>query len=188
MPDEKFAEAKAIVDRFVAYFEPSYRQLAQYAALPLLLTPELLNFLRSRFLRGQVPWVAEADLLLSDLCRQVGYELYAMKSDVRAYLLADMAESVGRDAMQEVAQLLIQYTQYLEKLDPLLREEERQAQQWAAMVYLEESREQAVQQMAEALQRQVTAVSTTSGYIAQRTGNQPADPHCGIVSARIRRL
>ena len=44
-----------------------------YAALPLILTPELLNYLRNHFLRDKVPWVAEVDLLLSELCRPVGY-------------------------------------------------------------------------------------------------------------------
>lgn len=148
--------AKVLVDRFVSYFDESYRQLAYYAALPLLLTPELLNFLRGRFLRGQVPWVAEADLLLSDLCRQVGYEQYALKPAVRAYLLSEMEETIGRDAMQNVARLLIQYMQYLEKLDVRHRREERQAQQWAAMVYLDDNREQAVQEMKSALQQQMT--------------------------------
>ena len=172
MNEERHAEAKALVDRFISHFEESYRLLAYYAALPLLLTPELLNFLRGRFLRGQVPWVAEADLLLSDLCRQVGYELYAIKPAVRAYLLAEMAETVGREAMQAVARLLITYTQYLEKLDPRYREEERQAQQWAAMVYLDESREQAVQQMATALRQQVAAATTGDTLLNELEANR----------------
>ena len=79
--------AEQMVERFVRRFEPSYKLLAYHAALPLVLTPELLNFLRVQFLRGEVPWMAEVDLLLSDLCRQVGYELYAMDTAVRAYLL-----------------------------------------------------------------------------------------------------
>ncbi|MEZ5592488.1 MAG: hypothetical protein R3F53_17990 [Gammaproteobacteria bacterium] len=86
---EQFARQK--VERFVRRFDESYRLLAYYAALPLILTPELLNYLRNHFLRGQVPpWVAEADLLLSDLCEPVGYEQYAMEQSVRACLLADM--------------------------------------------------------------------------------------------------
>ncbi len=53
-------------------FDESYGLLAYHAALPLVLTPELVNYLRNEFLRGeQVPWVAEVDLLLSDLCSQV---------------------------------------------------------------------------------------------------------------------
>ena len=88
--------AKQQVDRFVRRFEPSYRKLAYHAALPLVLTPELLNYLRNQFLREEkVPWVAEVDLLLSDLCRPVGYEQYAMEPAVRAYLMEENGASSG---------------------------------------------------------------------------------------------
>jgi hypothetical protein len=72
---ELHEQAKQTVDRFVRRFDESYRSLAYHAALPLVLTPELVNYFRNQFLRNeQVPWVAEVDLLLSDLCSQVGYE------------------------------------------------------------------------------------------------------------------
>ena len=84
--DEMIAQNK--VERFVSRFESSYHFLACHAALPLVLTPELVNYLRVQFLKSEgVPWIAEADLLLSDLCRPVGYELYVMDEAVRAYLL-----------------------------------------------------------------------------------------------------
>lgn len=41
--------AEQIVERFVRRFQPSYKLLACHAALPLVLTPELLNFLRVQF-------------------------------------------------------------------------------------------------------------------------------------------
>ncbi len=76
--------AKQQIERFVARFEPSYEYLACHCALPLVLTPELVNYIRVQFLlREEVPWIAEADLLLSQLCRPVGYELYAMTPAVR---------------------------------------------------------------------------------------------------------
>ena len=106
-------QAQRQVERFVRRFEPSceprrevplYRLLAYHAALPLVLTPELLNYLRNQFLRGEgVPWVAEADLLLSDLCRPVGYEQYAMDTAVRAYLLEEMEQVLGRARVEAVA-------------------------------------------------------------------------------------
>ncbi|MFN9060809.1 MAG: formylglycine-generating enzyme family protein, partial [Pseudanabaena sp.] len=70
--------AQQKVERFVRKFGEPHKLLAYHAALPLLLTPELLNYLRTEFLYGQVDWVAEVDLLLSPLCVPVGHELYAM--------------------------------------------------------------------------------------------------------------
>jgi len=144
--------ARQTIERFVRRFQPSYKRLAYYAALPLLLTPELVNFLRTQFLFGQVPWIAEADLLLSDLCSQVGYELYAMDAAVRSDLLAQMKRQEGETKMQEVARLLIRYLQYLEQTRPSRRPFERQAQKWSAMVYLDDRREQAVREMTQAFQ------------------------------------
>ncbi|NER83630.1 MAG: formylglycine-generating enzyme family protein, partial [Leptolyngbya sp. SIO1D8] len=62
-------ETAAKVEQFVTRFgNESYRSLAYHAALPLVLTPELVHYLRIQFLReDNVPWEAEVDLLLSDL-------------------------------------------------------------------------------------------------------------------------
>jgi hypothetical protein len=83
-------EAKEQIKNFTERFEPSYETLVYHAALPFVLTPELLNYLRIEFLGKEVPWIAEADFLLSDLCNPVGYELYAMKADIRAYALKQL--------------------------------------------------------------------------------------------------
>jgi len=151
--EQKLERAAQMVERFLRRFQPSYRMLAYHAALPLVLTPELVNYLRVEFLRGEVPWVAEVDLLLSDLCRQVGYELYAMETDVRSYLLKEMKRELGEERMQEVAKRLIRYVRYLHQTNPYISSQELQAQQWAAMVYLEEPRQQAVKEIAEAFQQ-----------------------------------
>ena len=132
-------QAEQSVERFVQRFDESYRLLAYHAALPLVLTPELVNYLRNEFLRNeQVPWVAEVDLLLSDLCSQVGYELYAMDTHVRGYLLEQMEQDqrFGKPRMQEVAQVLYSYVSYLSRLNLGRRQQEIQAQRLAAMVYL----------------------------------------------------
>ena len=152
LPDREKERAKQAVDRFVRRFEKSYRLLAYHAALPLVLTPELLNYLRNQFLRGEVPWVAEVDLLLSDLCSQVGYELYAMDIAVRAHLLEEMKQELGEQRMQEVARLLISYVRHLAQTNPFIGRQELQAQQWAAMVYLDDQREKAVREISEAFQ------------------------------------
>ena len=115
--DEQKKWATQVVERFVSRFDESYRLLAYHAALPLVLTPELVNYLRNEFLRGeQVPWVAEVDLLLSELCSQVGYELYAMDTHVRAYLLEQMEQDphLGKRRMQGSSPGLNKLCQLLE--------------------------------------------------------------------------
>jgi formylglycine-generating enzyme required for sulfatase activity len=133
--EQREDRAKRRVSRFVARFKPDYSELLCYAALPLVLTPELVSYLRNEFLRG-LPWIAEVDLLLSDLCSPVGYELYAMDTDVRAYLLKTRSETCSEDRMAEVANLLISYVRYLAANNSQVSERELAAQQWAALVYL----------------------------------------------------
>ncbi len=128
------------VKLFERQFGSEYRLLAYHAALPLVLTPELLHYLRTEFLLNnrEIGWEAEADLLLSDLCTQVGYELYAMDSDVRSYLLQEMSTDarIPEDRTFKVAQVLISYVADLSRINPGQRQQELQAQRWAAMIYL----------------------------------------------------
>ncbi|MEM6866798.1 MAG: SUMF1/EgtB/PvdO family nonheme iron enzyme [Cyanobacteria bacterium P01_C01_bin.121] len=153
----QWTEPAQQVDRFVARFShPAYRLLAEYAALPLVLTPELVHYLRVEFLRDdRVPWEAEVDLLLSDLCSQVGHELYAMDTQVRAYLLHQMQDdAVWQQRQQEVAQVLISYVSYLSRIDPKRRQKELEAQRLAAMTYLgDESCQQAAEEIVERLKQ-----------------------------------
>ena len=151
--------AKEKVARFASQFGEPYRKLAHYAALPLILTPELLNYLRNHFLRGEVPWVAEADLLLSELCRPVGYEQFAFSPEVRAYLIGQMREQIGESAMEEVARLLIRYVHHLSRTSPHLSRDGLQAEQWSAMVFLKEKREDAVAEIAEAFRDHLLPVT-----------------------------
>ncbi len=167
--------ARQQVKRFVRRFEPSYRRLAYYAALPLVLTPELVHYLRNQFLLKDavsqdgviekgVPWVAEADLLLSDLCSPVGYEQYAIDPAVRAYLLSEMETVIGRDQMQAVARLLLSYVQQLAQANPEIWQQELKNQQWAAMVYLDDlnSRESVVGQLAAEYEKWAAAGKITA--------------------------
>jgi len=148
----RWTEQAKQVERFVTRFgKASYRLLADYAALPLVLTPELVHYLRVEFLRDAgVPWEAEVDLLLSDLCSQVGHELYTMDTQVRAYLLDQMQDDpVWQQRQREVAQVLISYVSYLSRIDPKRRQKELEAQRLAAMTYLgDEQCQQAAQEIA----------------------------------------
>jgi formylglycine-generating enzyme required for sulfatase activity len=157
MEQEQWREwAEQAVNQFVRRFSEPYRLLAYHAALPLVLTPELLNYIRNEFLRGEaLPWVAEVDLLLSDLCSQVGYELYAMKPQIRSLLLEQMAEDqrCGKLRMKAVAQVLMSYVKYLSQVSPQ-RRYELEAQRWAAMVFLgDEDCNRVAQEIAERLQQ-----------------------------------
>ncbi len=169
--EQERERARQAVEQFVWRFDKSYLLLAYHAALPLVLTPELVNYLRNEFLRGEkVPWVAEVDLLLSDLCSQVGYELYAMDTHVRAYLLEQMEQDpgFGKRRMQEAAQVLISYVNYLGRLNPGRRQQELEAQRWAAMVFLgDESCKAAAREIAEQLQH--------SGQLAEANGSIRAE-------------
>ncbi|NEP53103.1 MAG: formylglycine-generating enzyme family protein [Moorea sp. SIO3C2] len=163
--------AKQAVERFVRRFDESYRVLAYHAALPLVLTPELVNYLRNQFLRNEnVPWVAEVDLLLSDLCSQVGYELYAMDTHIRGYLLEQMKQDprFGKLRMQQVAQVLINYVKYLSRLHPGRKQKELEAQRWAAMVYLGD--EQCKQAAREIAQRLIETTSETDSEHLTESG------------------
>ncbi len=148
--------------RFLLRFGEPYRRLAWYAAVPLILTPELLNYLRVRFLRGRdgVPWIAEADLLLSDLCVPVGYEQYALDQDVRALLLDEMRACAGPEAMAEAARLLLRYVRQLGRDGSGLGRTQLQAEQWSAMAYLQARRGEAAHQIAEAFCAGLSAVVT----------------------------
>ena len=167
--------ARASVDWFVDSHGAqgdAYRLLACYAAMPLVLTPELLNYLHNRFLAHLgLPWVAEVDLLLSDLLRPVDAELYAMPPATRAYLLDELRRRAGEVEMQRVARVLIHYTRHLARTNPYLDDEELRTQQWAAMVYLDETRATAAREVAEAfaaVTTQLAAQPVTAPLDVQR--------------------
>lgn len=171
LSDHSKQSARQRIDRFVQRFDDSYRRLAYYAALPLVLTPDLLNYLRNQFLRGEVPWVAEVDLLLSELCSPTGYEQYVMEMAVRAVLLEEMEQVLGRTRMEAVAQLLIDYVRKLARTMPQVSQRSLQTQQWAAMVYLDDQRQMAVEQIARSLQ-DVLPERVTAGQAGLSTANQ----------------
>ena len=148
MSDKAEQLARQKITRFVRRFDESYRLLAYYAAAPLVLTPELLNYLRNHFLRGQVPWIAEADLLLSELCEPVGYEQYTMESSVRACLLADMERQLGAEPLRHVARLLITHVNQLLQQPSTYSEQALRAERWSAMAYLSEQRDAVASEVA----------------------------------------
>jgi hypothetical protein len=112
--------------------------LAMHAALPLGLTPDLLHLLRVNFV-PDAPWVAEADLLLSPLCGEVGGDIYEMDARVREELL-DLLSSdpeFGPPYVRQVAEFLYEYAaRSLASAadDPELRDF-FEAQAWVGLAY-----------------------------------------------------
>lgn len=122
---------------FARRFGERHTTLAMVAALPLGLTPELVHLLRVNFV-PTAPWIAEADLLLSDLCTEVGGEMYEMLPDVRALLVEELRSDSEFNIRQQqrVAAFIYEYSR---RQLVLTRQEERRdflrAQQWAALAY-----------------------------------------------------
>lgn len=126
--------------------------LACYAALPVVLTPDLLHKLWLNF--KDYRWedkyavihpVAPADLLLSPLVEEIGHELYEMSESIRQVLLLHLKEVTSELApnpqklhtLTAIAQFLHSYAQY--DFTPANKNDDafREAQIWTAMSYLD---------------------------------------------------
>jgi len=136
------------IETFLMRFGNDYQALLDYAAIPVVVTPELLNYLRMEF-TPKLPWVAEVDLLLSDLFRVVGYEQYAMQSYVRAVLLDGLDERIGKGRMEAAAKLLIGYVAQLKQENPYLSDRELQRQRWSAMVFIDDRKAEVVKEISD---------------------------------------
>ncbi len=101
--DEAWQRARSFARRFG---EPHVR-LAMHGAVPIGLTPELLHLIRINFV-AVAPWVAEADLLLSPICRDVGGGFYEMDEELRGLLVEELQRDpeFGPGRLQSVAGFL----------------------------------------------------------------------------------
>jgi hypothetical protein len=105
--------------------------LARHAAFALALTPDLLYQIWANFV-PETPWISVSHILLSRLCRSVGYELYEMDIAVRNQLLAELKEQYGQKRFNDLAEFLQDYVvQQLTDDDPNTQEL-AQAQEWTA--------------------------------------------------------
>jgi len=133
---------KQAVDECVAFerrFGPPHLRLACHAALPGILSPELLNLIHLNFLGNeQIPWIAEADFLLSRLCRPLGDGLYEVEPGVREVLLVELENQFGWERPAEVARFLVCYL--TDRPHHWLPPERRQLLGWIAQAYLNPDR------------------------------------------------
>ena len=153
----KPAIAEYQITRFSKRFGEAHLLLARHAAFPLALTPDLLYRIWANFQRNargtllSIPWVAVADLLLSNLCDAVGPELYEMDDQVRETLLGQLKadDRFGPDRVNELAEFLLDYIRrQLGSDDPDIRDFAK-AQQVTALAYTKPSR--AAAELAKAL-------------------------------------
>jgi uncharacterized protein YgiM (DUF1202 family) len=149
--------ALAAVVAFTRRFGPETTALAMHAALPLGLSPELVHLLRVNFVR-HAPFIAEADLLLSPLCTEVGGGMYEMDADVRELLLGELAASraYGPAHVRRVAHFLRVWA--IRAMDDAADADAREylrVQQWVALAHEDPAR--AAEELAGALRAGVEA-------------------------------
>ncbi|MGF1523401.1 MAG: hypothetical protein ACFBSF_13890 [Leptolyngbyaceae cyanobacterium] len=128
--------------QFAQRFGQPHVDLACHAAFPIAFTPDLLYRLWAHFrtdVQGQplhIPWVAVADVLLSPLCDEVGFDLYEIDTDLRTALLNRLKADprFGPLRLQELADFLLIYHQasQLHSDDPDVQEL-AQVQRWNAL-------------------------------------------------------
>ena len=136
MSETNVTNSDIAIERVVGFaqkFNRAHLDLACHAAFPQTLTPELLYQIWLRFV-PQAPWTAVARIILSRLCREVGYELYEMDIDVRNLLLTELKEDkrFGEQRLNELAEFYNNYLKY--QFSSEEREEDlTQPQYWIAL-------------------------------------------------------
>jgi hypothetical protein len=141
--EAKYKIAKRRIESFSKRFGEPHFYLACHAAFPLALTPDLLYRLWANFQQDvnsdmlNIPWIAVADLLLSNLCNEVGYELYEIDWAIRNELLNQLKNNscFGQQRILELSNFLLAYMgEQLNSSDPDTRDF-AQAQKWTALAY-----------------------------------------------------
>ncbi len=136
---ERWLSTEMAVQEVVAFerrFGPKHLWLACHAALPLIITPELLNLLHLNFLdKEKIPWIAETDFLLSPLCRPIDEGLYEVEPGVREVLLVELENRFGWQRPLELANFLLAYL--AKKPDRRQQPDITRTHQWIAQAYID---------------------------------------------------
>ncbi|HEY9800837.1 MAG TPA: hypothetical protein V6D25_10800 [Leptolyngbyaceae cyanobacterium] len=144
--------AQRRVEGFAQQFGEAHRNLARHAAFPLVLTPDLLYQIWANFV-PQAPWVAVAHVLLSRLCRQVGYEMYEMDISDRNLLLRELKKEFGQERFDELGEFLLDYVAQRLTDDDADTQDLREAQEWTALAYTKP--DEVAQELAQAISQRV---------------------------------
>ncbi len=137
---------------FAQQFGDAHCKLARHAAFPLVLTPDLLYQIWANFV-PEAPWTAVAHVLLSRLCRQVGYEMYEMDTADRNLLLRELKEQFGQERFDELGEFLLDYVAQRLTDDDADTQDLREAQEWVVLAYTKP--DEAARELAQALSQRV---------------------------------
>jgi formylglycine-generating enzyme required for sulfatase activity len=91
-------------DKYTEKDGQDYQDLLSYAAFPFVLTPDLLYQIWANF-SLEISWIGVARILLSPLCREIGYEVYEIDLSIRNELLKELAD----EELQKLGQFMLQY-------------------------------------------------------------------------------
>ena len=145
-------------------------RLAMHAAVPQSFRPDLLHLLKLNFLPRELhDPAAEADVLFSPLCEEVGRGYFEFGPHVRSLLLDNLAANYVADRtprIARVANFLLFYVEQMERhaaggLDRLWRDY-LEVQRWVALAFLDP--DAAARQLAAALK----GSGSTGGEFAAR--------------------
>jgi formylglycine-generating enzyme required for sulfatase activity len=122
---EKIQRQKAIaerkVDRFIERCEVQYGDdmlnFACHVAFPLTLTTDVVYLLRQEYF-PKSSWSIAAELLLSNLCESVGYDLYEMGTPIRRVLLNRLVSEFGEKRVYDLAGWMARYIQHRLSIEP----------------------------------------------------------------------
>ncbi len=154
--------AQRRIEGFAQQFGEAHRNLARHAAFPLVLTPDLLYQIWANFV-PEAPWKAVAHVLLSRLCRQVGYEMYEMDISDRNLLLRELKEEFGQERFEELGEFLLDYVAQRLTGDDPDTQDLAQAQEWTALAYTKPR--QVARELAEALRDKVKVKQEDMGEL-----------------------
>jgi len=140
------------IEGFAKQFGEAHQNLARHAAFPLVLTPDLLYQIWANFV-PEAPWTAVAHVLLSRLCRQVGYEMYEIDIVDRNLLLRELKEQFGQERLDQLAEFLLDYVAQRLNADDPDTQDLREAQEWTALAYTRPT--EVARELAEALSERV---------------------------------
>lgn len=113
-------------------------RLAYHAALPVILSADLLHLIRINFFMHPpevLPYTAESELLLSPLCNRIDSDIYEIEHEIRKVLLQGLAIEYGKERIADIASLLWQFSS--QPLSWLGRDELERAQQLIALHFLD---------------------------------------------------
>jgi hypothetical protein len=141
----KARSATRRIELFHQRFGDGHFYLACHAALPIALTPDLLYSLWANFQQDtqgktvEIPWIAVADLMLSNLCKEVGHELYEMDRAVRDELLNQLQQDsrFGLERIRELADFVMAYIERDLDHPDLDARAIAETQRWRAVAYLQ---------------------------------------------------